>query len=80
MGGGRGRELRLLYLTEAFTYTLTSYIIYWALVHFLDRHLFSQVPVLGMDLQEAVFSLRILVAGERCNATGECFKRGSTSE
>lgn len=48
-------------------------------VHFLDRHLFSQVPVLGMVLQEAGFSLKILVAGERFNATGEYFKRGSTS-
>ena len=27
--------------------------------------------MLGMDLQEAGFSLKILVAGERCNATGE---------
>ena len=26
------------------------------------------------------FSLRILVAGERCNVTGEYFERGSTSE
>ena len=36
--------------------------------------------MLGMDLQEAGFSLKILVAGERFNATGEYFKRGSTSE
>ena len=36
--------------------------------------------VSGMDLQEAGFSLKILVAGERFNATGEYFKRGSTSE
>ena len=28
----------------------------------------------------AGFSLRILVAGERCNVTGEHFERGSTSE
>ena len=28
----------------------------------------------------AGFSLRILVAGERCNVTGEYFERGSTSE
>ena len=26
------------------------------------------------------FSLRILVAGEKCNFTGEYFKRGSVSE
>ena len=26
------------------------------------------------------FSLRILVAGERCNVTGKYFERGSTSE
>ena len=26
------------------------------------------------------FSLRILVAGERCNIAGEYFERGSTSE
>ena len=26
------------------------------------------------------FSLRILVAGERCNTTGEYFERGSKSE
>ena len=30
--------------------------------------------------QEAGFSLRILVAGERCNVTGEYFERGSTLE
>ena len=29
---------------------------------------------------KAGFSLRILVAGERCNVTGEYFERGSTSE
>ena len=31
-----------------------------------------------MDI--AGFSLRILVAGERCNVTGEYFERGSMSE
>ena len=33
-----------------------------------------------MDLQEAGFSLKLLVAGERFNATGEYYIRGSTSE
>ena len=30
--------------------------------------------------QVSGFSLRILVVGERCNITEECFERGSTSE
>ena len=33
-----------------------------------------------LDHSDPGFSLRILVAGERCNVTGEYFKRGSTSE
>ena len=36
--------------------------------------------MLGMDLHKTRFSLKILVAGERFNATGEYFKRGSTSK
>ena len=34
----------------------------------------------GIHLRKTGFSLRILVAGERGNVTGEYFERGSTSE
>ena len=36
--------------------------------------------VYSIHLYESGFSLRILVAGERCNVTEEYFERGSTSE
>ena len=36
--------------------------------------------VYSIHLYQSGFSLRILVAGERCNVTGEYFERGSTSE
>ena len=36
--------------------------------------------VFSIRLYESGFSLRILVAGERCNITEEYFERGSTSE
>ena len=36
--------------------------------------------VYSVHLCESGFSLRILVAGERCNVTGEYFESGSKSE
>ena len=36
--------------------------------------------VYSIHLHQSGFSLRILVAGERCPVTGEYFERGSTSE
>ena len=39
------------------------------------------LPLLEMNrAPSSGLSLRILVAGERCNVTGEYFERGSTSE
>ena len=32
------------------------------------------------NMKKGGFSLRILVAGERCNITGDYFERGSTSD
>ena len=46
------------------------------IVFFLDRYHF----VGRFGWVETVFSLRILVVGERCNITGEYFERVPTSE
>ena len=41
---------------------------------------YSQILFEKRPSSKAVFLLRILVAGERCNITGEYFERGSMSE
>ena len=43
-------------------------------------HASSKILVKYITLQTAGFSLRILVAGERCNVTGEYSEKGSTAE
>ena len=55
---------------------LTTILICCIFVFFLNRYHF----VGRFGWAETVFSLRILVAGDRCNITGEYFERVPTSE
>ena len=50
-------------------------------IHFsrTTRDIISQIVQKCTFPVHAGFSLRILVAGERCNLTGQYYKRGSTS-
>ena len=51
------------------------------MVHLTATHSSVNLSIVySINLYQSGFSLRILVAGERCNVTGEYFERGSTSE
>ena len=47
-------------------------------MHYSVEKLYSSYNII--IIMYTAFSSRILVAGERCNITGEHFERGSTSE
>ena len=44
------------------------------------NYAFLEEPTPSWQIMQAAFSLRILVAGERCNITGEYFERDFISE
>ena len=65
-----------LHAAHCMSSTLTTILICCIFVFFLNRYHF----VGRFGWAETVFSLRILVAGDRCNITGEYFERVPTSE
>ena len=65
-----------LHAAHCMSSALTTILICCIFVFFLDRYHF----VGRFGWAETVFSLRILVAGDRCNITGEYFERVPTSE
>ena len=65
-----------LHAAHCMSSALTTILICCIFVFFLNRYHF----VGRFGWAETVFSLRILVAGDRCNITGEYFERVPTSE